>query len=108
MTTEIVRTKPSHMAIEDLNVSGMMKNKYLAREIQNCNFYEIRRQLEYKCQWHHVQLIIADRWYPSSKTCFNCGQIHKHLKLSQRTLYCDCGLVMDRDLNAAINLAKLA
>lgn len=108
MTTEIVKTKPSHIVIEDLNVNGMMKKKHLAKHIQQCNFYEIRQQLEYKCKWYNVELMIVDRWYPSSKTCSSCGQIHKELKLSDRWMKCDCGLNIDRDLNAAINLAKLA
>jgi putative transposase len=108
MTTEIVKTKPSHIVIEDLNVKGMLKNKHLARSIQQCNFYEIRRQLEYKCKWYNVELVIADRFYPSSKTCSSCGQIHRDLKLSDRRMNCDCGLSIDRDLNASINLAKLA
>lgn len=108
MTTEIVKTKPSHIVIEDLNVKGMLKNKHLARSIQQCNFYEIRRQLEYKCKWYNIELVIADRFYPSSKTCSSCGQIHRDLKLSDRKMNCDCGLSIDRDLNASINLAKLA
>jgi putative transposase len=108
MTTEIVKTKPSHLVIEDLNVRGMMKNRHLARHIQQCNFYEIRRQLQYKCSWYNVGLILADRWYPSSKTCSNCGQIHRDLKLSDRKMDCDCGLQIDRDVNAAINLVKFA
>jgi putative transposase len=107
MTTEIVRTKPSRIVIEDLNVKGMMKNKHLAREIQNCNFYEIRRQLEYKCKKYNIEFIVADRWFPSSKMCSECGQIKKDLKLSDRIFKCDCGLEIDRDLNASINLAKL-
>ncbi|GGA42118.1 transposase [Kroppenstedtia guangzhouensis] len=108
MTTEIVKTKPSHIVIEDLNVKGMMKNQHLAKHIQQCNFYEIRRQLEYKCKWYNIELVMADRWYPSSKTCSSCGQIHKGLRLSDRWIKCDCGLNLDRDLNASINLAKLA
>ncbi|MDQ0417199.1 putative transposase [Croceifilum oryzae] len=108
MTSEIVKTKPSHIVIEDLHVKGMMKNRHLARHIQQCNFHEIRRQLEYKCNWYNVNLMVADRWYPSSKTCSKCGQIHRDLKLSDRMMSCECGLQMDRDLNASINLAKLA
>jgi putative transposase len=108
MTTEIVKTKPSHLVIEDLNVTGMMKNKHLAREIQNCSFYEIRRQLEYKCKWYHIELVVADRFYPSSKTCSRCGQKKQDLRLADRIFTCSCGHRIDRDVNAAINLAKLA
>jgi len=108
MTTEIVRTKPSHIVIEDLNVRGMMKNKHLAGHIGKCNFYEIRRQLTYKAEQLGVSLTVADRWYPSSKTCCECGVIDKTLKLSDRKMKCECGNQIDRDLNASINLSKLA
>lgn len=108
MTTEIVRTKPSHIVIEDLNVRGMMKNKHLAEHVAECNFYEIRRQLTYKAKQAGISLVIADRWYPSSKTCCECGVIDKALKLSDRKMKCECGNQMDRDLNASINLSRLA
>jgi putative transposase len=101
-----VKANPEYIVIEDLNVSGMMKNKHLARAIQEQKLYEFRRQLEYKCQWYGVRLIIADRFFPSSKTCSQCGQVKKDLKLSDRTYHCDCGLHIDRDLNAAINLRE--
>jgi len=108
MTSEIVRTKPSHIVIEDLNVRGMMKNKHLADHVAKCNFYEIRRQLTYKSEQAGIVLIVADRWYPSSKTCCECGVIDKTLKLSDRKMKCKCGNRMDRDLNASINLSRLA
>ncbi len=107
MTTEIVKTKPSHI-MEDVHVRGMLKNKHLARSVQQCNFYEIRRQLEYQCKWHHMERVIADRFYPSSKTCSSCGRIQRSLKLSDRKINCDCELHKGRDLIVAINLAKLA
>lgn len=106
MTTEIVKTKPSRIVIEDLNVSGMMKNKHLSKSIQNQKFYEIRKQLEYKCKFRGIELVIADRFFPSSKRCSNCGNIKKDLNLSDRVYTCSCGLNIDRDLNASINLAN--
>ena len=106
-TAAIVKTKPSRIVMEDLNVRGMMKNRHLAREIASENFYEFRRQMEYKCEPYGIQLVFADRFYPSSKTCSHCGHIKKDLKLNNRTYICPaCGHVIDRDLNAAINLAK--
>ena len=105
-TTSIVKTKPYRIVIEDLNVKGMMKNKYLSDAIRKQGFYEFRRQLEYKCKFRGIELIIADRFYPSSKTCSQCGKIKKDLKLSDRVYKCSCGLVIDRDLNASINLSK--
>ena len=106
-TAAIVKTKPSRIVMEDLNVKGMMKNRYLAKEIASEKFYEFRRQMEYKCELYGIQLVFADRFYPSSKTCSHCGHIKKDLKLNNRTYICPaCGHVIDRDLNAAINLAK--
>jgi len=105
-TSRLVKANPEYIVIEDLNISGMMKNKHLARSIQEQKLYEFRRQVEYKCQWYGVRLIIADRFYPSSKLCSQCGQIEKDLKLSDRIYHCDCGLHMDRDLNASINLRE--
>ena len=105
-TTSIVKTKPRRIVLEDLNVSGMMKNKHLAKAIQKQGFYEFRRQLTYKCDWSGIELIIADRYYPSSKTCSSCGIIKKDLKLSDRLYSCECGMKIDRDLNASLNLAK--
>ena len=106
-TTSLVRTKPERIVIEDLNVRGMMKNHKLAKAIQEQSFYEIRRQLTYKCEWNNIELVIANRFYPSSKTCSECGYIKPKLSLSERTYKCECcGLEIDRDLNAAINLSK--
>lgn len=107
-TTEIVKTKPFAVVLENLNVQGMMKNKHLSSAISEQKFYEFRRQITYKCKLYGIRVIIADRWYPSSKTCSNCGYHKKDLKLSERIYHCPvCGLNIDRDLNAAINLAKL-
>ncbi|WP_414580717.1 RNA-guided endonuclease InsQ/TnpB family protein [Scytonema sp. PCC 10023] len=97
------------IVIEDLNVSGMMQNDKLAQSIADCGFYEFKRQLEYKCKKFGSKLVLADRWYPSSKTCSNCGCKKKSLLLSERVYSCEhCGHVMDRDLNAAINLSRRA
>ncbi len=105
-TSEIVNRKPMFICIEDLNVSGMMKNRHLSKAIQRQEFYEFRRQLEYKCWWAGIQLIVAERFFPSSKTCIRCGAIKKDLKLSDRIFRCDCGNVIDRDLQAAMNLKR--
>ena len=97
--------RPTKVVIEDLNVNGMLKNHKLSKAISNVAFGEIRRQLEYKCKWYGVELVLADRFYPSSKTCSDCGAIYKDLELSDREWACpSCGVVHDRDLNAAINL----
>ncbi|WP_293112428.1 RNA-guided endonuclease TnpB family protein [Moorena sp. SIO4G3] len=97
------------IVIEDLNVSGMLANHKLAKAIGDLGFYEFRRQLEYKCELYGSELIIADRWFPSSKTCSNCGCKKETLSLSERVYHCDnCGVSLDRDLNAAKNLAALA
>ena len=103
-TTELVKTKPAYMVVEDLNISGMMKNKHLSHAIAEQKLYEFVRQLEYKCLWYGVELIKADRFYPSSKLCSCCGKVKKDLKLSDRVYKCECGNVIDRDLQAAINL----
>jgi len=100
--------RPSVIAIEDLNVSGMLKNHHVARTISDVSFYEFRRQLEYKATWSGNQIYIVDRFFPSSKTCHVCGTINNDLTLSDRVWTCDCGAVLDRDLNAAINLRNLA
>ena len=93
--------------MEDLNVSGMMKNKHLSKAIAQQNFYEFVRQIEYKCKWNGIEFIKVDRFYPSSKTCSACGSIKETLKLSERTYICpNCGAVIDRDYNAALNLMK--
>ena len=104
VTSEIINRKPKFITIEDLNVSGMMKNKHLSKAIQQQKLYEFRRQLEYKCKWNNIELRIVDRYYPSSKLCHNCGQIKKDLKLSDRIYKCDCGYAEDRDYNASLNL----
>lgn len=105
-TSYLVKQLPQGIVIEDLNVKGLMKNKHLAKHIQNTSFYEFRRQLEYKCSQYGIQLIVVDRFYPSSKTCSYCGNIKSDLKLKDRIYKCDsCGLEKDRDLNAAENLA---
>jgi len=103
-TSEIVNRKPMFICIEDLNVKGMMKNSHLAKAVQQQCFYEFRKKLEYKCKDKGIPLIIADRWFPSSKLCSCCGRIKKVLKLSDRIYRCDCGNVIDRDLQASINL----
>ena len=103
-TSEIVNRKPRFICIEDLNVSGMMKNRHLAKAVQDQGFFEFRKQLEYKCNDNGIQLIVADRFYPSSKLCSCCGRIKKDLKLSDRTYRCECGNVIDRDFQAAVNL----
>ena len=97
------------IGVEDLNVSGMVKNKHLSKSIQDCNFYEFKRQLEYKAERKGIKIIIADRFYPSSKRCSTCGHIHGKLTLKDRVYMCNkCGLRIDRDFNAAINLERLA
>ncbi|MGL5329648.1 MAG: RNA-guided endonuclease InsQ/TnpB family protein [Peptostreptococcaceae bacterium] len=105
-TTNIVKTKPYRVVIEDLNIKGMMKNRHLSKAISKQGFYEFRRQLEYKCKFRGIELVIADRFYPSSKTCSQCGEIKKDLKLKERVYKCSCGLNINRDLNASINLSK--
>jgi IS605 OrfB family transposase len=97
------------VVIEDLNVAGMVKNRRLARHVADASFGEVRRQLEYKTAWHGGKLIVADRWFASSKTCSECGAVKAKLALSERTYCCTgCGAVLDRDVNAAVNLARLA
>ena len=105
-TSEIVKRKPSFICIEDLNVSGMMKNKHLSKSIQQQGFYEFRRQIEYKSTWNNIPVIIADRFFPSSKLCSCCGMIKKDLKLSDRIYKCDCGNIIDRDYQASLNLKQ--
>ena len=100
----IVKTKPSFVTIEDLNVKGMMKNRHLSKATASQKFYEFRTRLQGKCAEKGIELRIADRWYPSSRRCHNCGQIRKDLKLSNRVYQCSCGYCEDRDLNAALNL----
>ena len=101
---EIVKTKPSHITIEDLNVKGMMKNRHLSKAVASQKFYEFRSKLHMKCNEKGIELRIADRWYPSSQKCHSCGCIKKDLKLSDRIYRCGCGYIEDRDFNAALNL----
>ena len=105
-TSEIIKRKPSFICIEDLNVSGMMKNRHLSEAIQQQGLYEFRRQLEYKAKWNNIPVIIADRFFPSSKMCSCCGHIKKDLKLSDRIYKCECGNIINRDFQASLNLKK--
>ena len=105
--SELVKKQPQYIAIEDLNVKGMMKNKYLAKDIANCSFYTIREHIIRKAKERFIVIHLVDRFYPSSKTCSNCGSYKKDLKLSQRVYHCNtCQEKVDRDFNAAINIAK--
>ena len=101
---EMVKIKPSYITIEDLNVKGMMKNRCLSKAVASQKFYEFRARLKAKCDENGIELRVADRFYPSSKTCHHCGSVRKNLKLSDRIYRCECGYVADRDLNAALNL----
>jgi putative transposase len=95
------------IVVEDLNVAGMVRNRRLARAIFDAGFGEIRRQLAYKTRWNGGALVVADRWYPSSKTCSGCGVVKAKLRLSERVFVCSsCGLIIDRDENAALNLLR--
>lgn len=106
-TSEIVKTKPSQIVMEDLNVKGMMKNKHLSEAVAKQKFYEFKRQIQYKAEMYGIKVIEAERFYASSKTCSHCGNVKKDLKLSDRMYICPvCGAKLDRDLNAAINLAN--
>jgi len=101
---EIVKTKPSYITIEDLNVKGMMKNRHLSKAVASQKFYEFRTKLKNKCDENGIELRVVDRWYPSSKLCHCCGAIKKDLKLSDRIYKCNCGYIADRDYNASLNL----
>ena len=105
-TSEIIKRKPSFICIEDLNVRGMMKNRHLSKAVQQQGFYKFRKQIEYKSAWRNIPVIIADRFFPSSKLCSCCGTIKKDLKLSERVYKCECGNVIDRDYQAALNLKR--
>lgn len=105
-TSEIIKRKPSFICMEDLNVSGMMKNKHLSKAVQQQCFYEFRKQITYKSEWNNIKLIIADRFFPSSKLCNYCGAIKKDLKLSDRIYKCECGNIIDRDFQASLNLKQ--
>lgn len=105
-TNSIVKTKPYRVVMEDLNVSGIMKNRHLSKAIQQQCLFEFARQMSYKCEKNGIEFVKANRWYPSSKTCSCCGNIKKNLRLKDRVFICDnCGMVLDRDWNASINLA---
>ena len=106
-TSKIINREPKFICIEDLNVKGMMKNKHLSKAIQQQGLHEFRRQIKYKADWHGIPVVIADKWYPSSKTCCCCGHIKKDLKLSDRTYICiECGNKIDRDYQASVNLER--
>ena len=105
-TSEIIKREPSFICMEDLNVKGMMKNRHLAKAVGQQCFGEFRKQIEYKSAWNNIRVIIADRWFPSSKLCSCCGNIKKDLKLSDRIYKCECGNVIDRDYQAALNLQR--
>ena len=107
-TSKIIQRKPSYITIEDLNVKGMMKNKHISKSVQQQCLYEVARQLQYKCSWNGIELRQVSKWYPSSKTCHECGYINKELKWYHRTYKCPiCGYVEDRDYNASLNLRDM-
>lgn len=105
--SRLVKKQPQYIAIEDLNVKGLLKNKYLAKDIMNCAFYTIREQLIRKARERHIAVRLVDGFYPSSKTCSHCGSYKKDLKLNQRVYHCpNCQTIMDRDFNASLNIAR--
>lgn len=107
VTHDLVSMLPRKVVMEDLNVVGMMKNRHISKSVQEQCFYKFKQQMNYKCVWRGIEFVLADRFFPSSKTCSNCGAIKRDLKLSDRTYVCpECGCVIDRDYNAAINLSK--
>ena len=107
ITSEIVKTKPFQIVMENLKISNLIKNKHLSKSILDAKWYEIRRQIEYKCERLGIQFISVDTFFPSSKLCSNCGNVKKDLKLKDRIYICPhCGLVIDRDINASINLSN--
>ena len=106
-TNMIIKLRPYRVVMEDLNISGMLKNKHLSKAIQEQGFYEFIRQMEYKCKFNEIEFVQVDKFYPSSKTCSCCGNVKKELKLKDRVYVCDiCGLEIDRDKNASINLGN--
>ena len=107
ITSELAKTKP-FIAIEDLHVAGMLRNHNLAQAISDVGFHEFKRQLAYKTAWYGSELVAIDRWFPSSKTCSRCGQIDSDQTLGDRLYVCACGLALDRDHNAAINILNKA
>ena len=107
VTSEIISRKPKFIVVEDLNVKGMMKNKHLAKAVQEQSFNEFYRQIQYKCNWNNIEFITADRYYPSSKLCSCCGYVKNDLKLSERIYICpECHHVIDRDYQASVNLMR--
>jgi len=107
VTTEIVKTKPSRIVMESLNISGMMKNKHLSKAIAQQGLFEFKTMLQYKSNKHGIEFVEADKWYPSSKTCSECGYVKTKLSLSEREYRCEyCGIEIDRDRNASINLSR--
>jgi putative transposase len=107
ITTEIVKTKPSRIVMETLNVKGMMKNRHLSKAIAKQGFFEFKTMIQYKAEKYGIEFVEADKWYPSSKTCSECGHVKPKLSLSERTFICEeCGAVIDRDKNASINLSR--
>ncbi|OSX53156.1 RNA-guided endonuclease InsQ/TnpB family protein [Anoxybacillus ayderensis] len=106
VVNELVRTKPSRIVMEHLNIRGMMKNRHLSKAIQQQRLYTLKQKIKHKCEWFGIEFVEADRWYPSTKMCHSCGHIQPKIKLSDRVFRCDhCGMEMDRDLNASINLS---
>lgn len=105
-TNDIVKTKPYRIVMETLNIKGMMKNKHLSKAIAKQCLYEFKRQIQYKCERYGIEFVEANKWFPSSKMCSSCSSIKKDLKLSDRIYKCTCGHIIDRDLNAAINLSR--
>ena len=107
ITNQLVKLNPSRVVMEDLNVRGMMKNRHLSKAIGEMGFYDFIRIMKYKCEWYGIEFVQANRFFPSSKTCSHCGCIHRGLKLSDRIFECPhCGLTIDRDYNAAVNLSN--
>lgn len=105
ITTSLVKTKPEYVVMESLNTHGMLKSRKLSKAIQEQTFHEFKRQMTYKCAWNGIKFILANRFFPSSKTCSHCGAVKDKLSLSERTFVCDeCGNKIDRDVNASINL----
>ena len=102
--SDIVSRRPEYICIEDLDISGMMKNRRMSKAIQNQSLYEFRKEIIYKANMFNIKIIIADRFFPSSKRCVVCGNIKKDLRLSDRVYYCKCGNIIDRDLQASLNL----
>lgn len=106
-TNMIIKLRPYRVVMEDLNISGMLKNKHLSKAIQEQGFYEFIRKMQYKCEFNGIEFVQVDKFYPSSKTCSCCGNVKKDLKLKDRMYVCDiCGLEIDRDKNASINLGN--